>query len=171
MNFYTNKGVICYQKVVKSQTSNQNRNTNQRRTRRSRQKETTTQHDKPKKQQSKMTIEHPIISTPTSGGDYSTELQNDATWCEAMQINHRVTRTALANYLEQYRIDNICGDKGDTSLSEAKRHFNNWLRRRMAAERDEQRKCNNRPLTAEEARAKRLQGYMSVLTDPQSFMR
>ena len=97
-------------------------------------------------------------------GKFSEELKNDMTWCEAMQINHHINRTALLEYIDKYDLSNICNGKTDNTLKEAKCHFNNWLRIKIKDEHDEQRKLNNRPLTAEEARHKRMQEYAAVLT-------
>lgn len=97
-------------------------------------------------------------------GNFSEELENDMTWCEAMQINHHINRATLLQYINKYEINNICNAQADETLKDAKYHFNNWLRIRMKDERDEQRKDNSRPMSADEARAKRMQEYAAMLT-------
>ena len=97
-------------------------------------------------------------------GNFAEELKNDMAWCEAMQINHHINRATLLQYIDKYKINNICNAQTDETLKDAKCHFNNWLRIRRKDERDEQRKDNSRPMSADEARAKRMQEYAAMLT-------
>ncbi len=121
-----------------------------------------------------------ISSTPSPASacirthvrDFAEELKDNDSWRECMCMRHHITQAQLTERLYTFALDCKCnGKQGHESLHDAMSHFNSWLQKQFKEERDEERKCNNRPLTAEEARAKRLQGYMSVLTDPQSFMR
>ena len=116
-------------------------------------------------------IKNNNISPPTSAcvcareGNFSEELTTNESWREAMCMRHHLTQAQLSQYLDTFILDCKCtGKERHESLQDAMSHCNSWLLTQLRFERDEQRKLNNRPLTAEEARHKRMQEYAAVLT-------
>lgn len=116
-------------------------------------------------------IKNNNISPPTSAcvcareGNIDEELTTNESWREAMCMRHHLTQAQLSQYLDTFILDCKCtGKERHESLQDAMSHCNSWLLTQLRFERDEQRKLNNRPLTAEEARHKRMQEYAAVLT-------
>ncbi len=117
-------------------------------------------------------IKNNNISPPTAsacvcarGEDFAEDLKANMTWREAMCMRHHISQAQLGQYLETFILDCRCsGKERHESLQDTMSHCNSWLLTQLRYERDEQRKDNSRPLSAEEARNKRLQEYGAMLT-------
>lgn len=111
------------------------------------------------------------ISPPLSAcvhvreGDFAEELKTNMSWREAMCMRHHISQVQLSQYLDTFILDCKCsGKEQHESLQDTMSHCNSWLLTQLRFERDEQRKDNNRPMSADEARAKRMQEYAAMLT-------
>jgi hypothetical protein len=98
-------------------------------------------------------------------GDFTEELKTNMSWREAMCMRHQLSQAQLSQYIDTFALDCKCnGKERHESLSDAMAHCNGWLITQKRNERDEQRKDNSRPMSADEARAKRMQEYAAMLT-------
>ena len=98
-------------------------------------------------------------------GDFAEELKTNISWREAMCMRHHISQAQLSQYLDTFILDNKCsGKEQHDSLQDTMSHCNSWLLTQLRFERDEQRKDNSRPMSADEARAKRMQEYAAMLT-------
>lgn len=112
------------------------------------------------------------ISPPTTsacvcarGEDFAEDLKANMAWREAMCMRHHISQAQLGQYIDTFVLDCKCsGKERHESLQDTMSHCNSWLLKQLRYERDEQRKDNNRPLSAEEARDKRMQEYAAMLT-------
>ncbi len=113
-------------------------------------------------------ISHTLLSACVCAreGDYTEELKTNESWREAMCMRHHISQAQLSQYLDTFILDCKCtGKEQHESLQDAMSHCNSWILTQKLYERNEQRKDNNRPLSADEARAKRMQEYAAVLTN------
>ena len=78
------------------------------------------------------------------------ELKNAPIWQEQMCMRHKLSPAELARWLDTFSLDAECRGTTHRDLSDAKRHFNDWLRiqlreqKRQDDERDRQNQKNRR---------------------------
>ena len=73
-------------------------------------------------------------------GKFISELKNDESWCELMRMRHKVSKDDLMQWIDDFDLDAECRGKVHNNLSDAKQHFNDWLRIQLKIKQDE----NNR---------------------------
>lgn len=80
--------------------------------------------------------------------EFSTELKQDQMWLEVMAKNYGLASTqAVAEWLDKFNTNNECRDNTHSSLSDYRKHFNDWLRiqiREIKKNQNEQNSKNRR---------------------------
>lgn len=80
--------------------------------------------------------------------EFSTELKQDQMWLEVMAKNYGLASTqAVAEWLDKFNTNNQCRDNTHSSLSDYRKHFNDWLRiqiREIKKNQNEQNSKNRR---------------------------
>ena len=80
--------------------------------------------------------------------EFSTELKQDQMWLEVMAKNYGLASTqAVAEWLDNFNTNNQCRDNTHSSLSDYRKHFNDWLRiqiREIKKNQNEQNSKNRR---------------------------
>ena len=57
------------------------------------------------------------------------EMKRDESWQETICMNHKLQLLDLDNLFSQFKIECLCNDKKEhPTITEAKQHFNSWLR-------------------------------------------
>lgn len=80
--------------------------------------------------------------------EFSTELKQDQMWLEVMAKNYGLASTqAVAEWLDKFNTNNQCRENTHSSLSDYRKHFNDWLRiqiREIKKNQNEQNSKNRR---------------------------
>ena len=80
--------------------------------------------------------------------EFTTELKQDQMWLEVMAKNYGLASTqAVAEWLDKFNTNNQCRDNTHSSLSDYRKHFNDWLRiqiREIKKNQNEQNSKNRR---------------------------
>ena len=80
--------------------------------------------------------------------EFSTELKQDQMWLEVMAKNYGLASTqAVTEWLDKFNTNNQCRDNTHSSLSDYRKHFNDWLRiqiREIKKNQNEQNSKNRR---------------------------
>ena len=71
---------------------------------------------------------------------FTSELKNDESWCELMCMRHKLSKADLIRWIDDFDLDAECRGKVHNNLSDAKQHFNDWLRIQLKIRQNE----NNR---------------------------
>lgn len=77
-----------------------------------------------------------------SGDDYMEQMKSSEEWIEVICMNHHLLKSEVMEYLDKFRIDCQCNETRHVNETDAKRHFNSWLRIQLS---NKEKYGNNRP--------------------------
>ena len=92
-------------------------------------------------QQLKKKEEYILLSSSTAHartheGGFVGELLKEEIWIEQMCMKHKVSKVDLENWLSEFQLDAECRGKKHDNISDAKQHFNDWLRIQLKIKND-----------------------------------
>ena len=93
-------------------------------------------------QQLKKKEENILISSSTTArvctyeGGFVGELLKEEIWLEQMCMKHKISKVDLENWLSEFQLDAECRGKKHDNISDAKQHFNDWLRIQLKIKND-----------------------------------
>ena len=67
-------------------------------------------------------------NTTYQRGDYIDDLKHSDEWIEHLCMNHHLQRNDIMAYLDRFSIDCQCNERLHLNETDAKRHFNAWLK-------------------------------------------
>ncbi len=77
-------------------------------------------------------------TTLTREDEFFVDVKKSEIWLDSMSMKFRMEIPQLLNRLNDFALDNKCREITHTSLSDYKRHFNDWLRIRLNSEKQQQ---------------------------------
>ena len=92
-------------------------------------------------QQLKKKEEYILLSSSTTHartheGGFVEELLKEEIWIEQMCMKHKISKVDLENWLSEFQLDAECRGKKHDNISDAKQHFNDWLRIQLKIKND-----------------------------------
>ena len=91
-------------------------------------------------QQLKKKEEYILLSSSTTHArtheGFIGELLKEEIWIEQMCMKHKVSKVDLENWLSEFQLDAECRGKKHDNISDAKQHFNDWLRIQLKIKND-----------------------------------
>lgn len=91
-------------------------------------------------QQLKKKEEYILLSSSTTHArtheGFVGELLKEEIWIEQMCMKHKVSKVDLENWLSEFQLDAECRGKKHDNISDAKQHFNDWLRIQLKIKND-----------------------------------
>ena len=92
-------------------------------------------------QQLKKKEEYILLSSSTAHartheGDFVGELLKEEIWLEQMCMRHKISKVDLEAWLNEFQLDAECRGKKHDNISDAKQHFNDWLRIQLKIKND-----------------------------------
>lgn len=92
-------------------------------------------------QQLKKKEEYILLSSSTAHartheGGFVGELLKEEIWIEQMCMKHKISKVDLEAWLNEFQLDAECRGKKHDNISDAKQHFNDWLRIQLKIKND-----------------------------------
>ena len=92
-------------------------------------------------QQLKKKEEYILLSSSTAHartheGGFVGELLKEQIWIEQMCMKHKISKEDLEAWLNEFQLDAECRGKKHDNISDAKQHFNDWLRIQLKIKND-----------------------------------
>lgn len=92
-------------------------------------------------QQLKKKEEYILLSSSTAHartheGGFVGELLKEEIWIEQMCMKHKISKVDLEAWLSDFQLDAECRGKKHDNISDAKQHFNDWLRIQLKIKND-----------------------------------
>ena len=92
-------------------------------------------------QQLKKKEEYILLSSSTAHartheGGFVGELLKEEIWLEQMCMKHKISKVDLEAWLNDFQLDAECRGKKHDNISDAKQHFNDWLRIQLKIKND-----------------------------------
>ena len=92
-------------------------------------------------QQLKKKEEYILLSSSTAHartheGGFVGELLKEEIWLEQMCMKHKISKVDLEAWLNEFQLDAECRGKKHDNISDAKQHFNDWLRIQLKIKND-----------------------------------
>ena len=92
-------------------------------------------------QQLKKKEEYILLSSSTTHartheGGFVGELLKEEIWIEQMCMKHKISKVDLETWLNEFQLDAECRGKKHDNISDAKQHFNDWLRIQLKIKND-----------------------------------
>ena len=92
-------------------------------------------------QQLKKKEEYILLSSSTAHartheGGFVEELLKEEIWLEQMCMKHKISKVDLEAWLNEFQLDTECRGKKHDNISDAKQHFNDWLRIQLKIKND-----------------------------------
>ena len=92
-------------------------------------------------QQLKKKEEYILLSSSTAHartheGGFVGELLKEQIWIEQMCMKHKISKVDLEAWLNEFQLDAECRGKKHDNISDAKQHFNDWLRIQLKIKND-----------------------------------
>ena len=92
-------------------------------------------------QQLKKKEEYILLSSSTTharthDGGFVGELLKEEIWIEQMCMKHKISKVDLEAWLNEFQLDAECRGKKHDNISDAKQHFNDWLRIQLKIKND-----------------------------------
>ena len=92
-------------------------------------------------QQLKKKEEYILLSSSTAHartheGGFVGELLKEQIWIEQMCMKHKISKADLEAWLNEFQLDAECRGKKHDNISDAKQHFNDWLRIQLKIKND-----------------------------------
>ena len=92
-------------------------------------------------QQLKKKEEYILLSSSTAHartheGGFVGELLKEQIWIEQMCMKHKISKVDLQGWLNEFQLDAECRGKKHDNISDAKQHFNDWLRIQLKIKND-----------------------------------
>lgn len=72
----------------------------------------------------------------THEGGFVGELLKEEIWIEQMCMKHKISKVDLEAWLNEFQLDAECRGKKHDNISDAKQHFNDWLRIQLKIKND-----------------------------------
>ena len=89
-----------------------------------------------KKKEKNILLSSSTAHARTHEGDFVGELLKEEIWLEQMCMRHKISKVDLEAWLNEFQLDAECRGKKHGNISDAKQHFNDWLRIQLKIKND-----------------------------------
>ena len=89
-----------------------------------------------KKKEKNILLSSSTAHARTHEGGFVEELLKEEIWLEQMCMKHKISKVDLEAWLNEFQLDTECRGKKHDNISDAKQHFNDWLRIQLKIKND-----------------------------------
>ena len=89
-----------------------------------------------KKKEENILLSSSTAHARTHEGGFVGELLKEEIWIEQMCMKHKISKVDLEAWLNDFQLDAECRGKKHDNISDAKQHFNDWLRIQLKIKND-----------------------------------
>ena len=89
-----------------------------------------------KKKEKNILLSSSTAHARTHEGGFVGELLKEEIWIEQMCMKHKISKVDLEAWLNEFQLDAECRGKKHDNISDAKQHFNDWLRIQLKIKND-----------------------------------
>ena len=89
-----------------------------------------------KKKEENILLSSSTAHARTHEGGFVGELLKEQIWIEQMCMKHKISKVDLEAWLNEFQLDAECRGKKHDNISDAKQHFNDWLRIQLKIKND-----------------------------------
>lgn len=89
-----------------------------------------------KKKEKNILLSSSTAHARTHEGGFVEELLKEEIWLEQMCMKHKISKVDLEAWLNEFQLDTECRGKKHNNISDAKQHFNDWLRIQLKIKND-----------------------------------